>query len=50
MNAFFKSQFGYCPLVWMFRSRTLNVRVNDLRQRVLRLVYNGSVSSLSKLL
>ena len=24
VKAFIESQFGYCPLVWMFRSRTLN--------------------------
>ena len=24
MNAFFSSQFAYCPLVWLFHNRTLN--------------------------
>ena len=24
MNAFVNSQFGYCPIVWMFHSRTIN--------------------------
>ena len=24
MNSFFTSQFNYCPLVWMFHSRTVN--------------------------
>ena len=28
MRAFINSQFGYCPLVWMFHSRTLNNRQN----------------------
>ena len=30
MNAYFMSQFGYCPLVWMNHSRTLNNRINGL--------------------
>ena len=28
MKAFINSQFGYCPLVWMFHSRTFNNRIN----------------------
>ena len=28
MKAFINSQFGYCPLVWMFHSRKLNNRIN----------------------
>ena len=28
MNAFFKAQFGYCPLVWMFHSRSMNNNIN----------------------
>ena len=36
MNAFFKSQFSYCPLVWMFHSRTLNNRINKLYERCLK--------------
>ena len=30
MNAYFMSEFGYCPLVWMNHSRTLNNRINGL--------------------
>ena len=30
MNGYFMSQFGYCPLVWMNHSRTLNNRINGL--------------------
>ena len=40
MKAFIESQFGYCPLVWMFHSRTLNNRINKLHEKALRLVYN----------
>ena len=38
-KAFIESQFQYCPLVWMFHSRTLNNRINKLHERALRLVY-----------
>ena len=40
MKAYFMSQFGYCPLVWMNHSRSLNNRINTLHERALRLVYN----------
>ena len=30
MKAFIESQFGYCPLAWVFHSRTLNNRINQL--------------------
>ena len=30
MNAFFKSQFSYCPLVWMCHSRANNNKINRL--------------------
>ena len=38
MKAFTTSQFCYCPLVWMFHSRTLNNRINKIHERALRLV------------
>ena len=41
MNAFIKSQFSYCPLVWMFHSRTMNNRINKLHEKALRLVYTN---------
>ena len=40
MNSFFNSQFNYCPLVWMFHSRSIKNRINRLHERVLRIVYN----------
>ena len=45
MNAFFSSQFAYCPLIWMFHNRTLNNRINKLQERALRLVHNDNTSS-----
>ena len=50
MNAFILSQFGYCPLVWMFHSRKLNNRINSLHERALRIVYLDSKSSFEALL
>ena len=38
MDAFIKSQFNYCPLVWMFHDRTINSKVNKIRERALRIV------------
>ena len=42
MKAFIESQFGYCPLVWMFCSRILNTRINKIHERALRLVYKDT--------
>ena len=50
MNAFFTSQFAYCPLIWMFHNRTLNNRINKLQERALRLVHNDNTSSFCELL
>ena len=41
MKAFITSQFSYCPLVWMFHSRTLNNRINKIHERALRLAYKN---------
>ena len=35
MKAFIEFQFGHCPLVWMYHSRTLNNRINRLHERAL---------------
>ena len=50
MNAFFKSQFNYCPLSWMFHSRTLSNKINRLHERCLRIIYNDNTSSFTDLL
>ena len=50
MKAFIESQFGYCPLIWMFHSRTLNNKINRLHLRALRLVYKDNTSSFQELL
>ena len=38
INAFFKSHFSYCPLVWMCHSRDHNGRINRLHERCLRII------------
>ena len=50
MKAFIEPQFGYCPLVWMFHSRSLNNKINRIHGRGLRIIYNGKSSSFQKLL
>ena len=49
MKAFTASEFGYCLVVWMFRSRKLNSRVNKLHERALRIVYQDCASSFTEL-
>ena len=44
MNACFISQFSYFSLVWMFHSRTNNIKINRLNERCLRIVYNDKQS------
>ena len=50
MKAFIESQFNYCPLIWMFHSRTMNNKINRIHERALRLVYSDHVSSFDELL
>ena len=50
MNAFIKSQFGDCPLVWMFHSKKMNNQINKIHERSLRLAYNDEFSSFEQLL
>ena len=35
LRTFMESQFNYCPLIWMFHSRTLNNKINRLREKAL---------------
>ena len=39
MKSFIESQFSYCPLVWMFRDRNSNNKINRLHERALRMLY-----------
>ena len=38
MKTFLESQFGYCPLIWMFHSRKVNSQINHLQERYLRII------------
>ena len=50
MKAFIESQFNYCPLIWMFHSRTMNNKINRIHERALRLVYSDYCSNFDELL
>ena len=50
MKSFFDSQFCYCPLIWMFISRSTNHKINRLQERSLRILYKDDISSFSELL
>ena len=40
LNSVVKSQYSYCPLIWMFTSRYLNNALNSIHERALGLIYN----------
>ena len=50
MKSFITSQFGYCPLIRMFHSRTLNNKINSIHERTLRITYNDRKLSFEALL
>ena len=50
MKSFITSQFGYCPLIWMFHSRALNNKINSIHERALRITYNDSKLTFEELL
>ena len=45
MNAFFKAKFDYCPAAWMFHSRSLNNKKNQLHERCIRI---GAITKVEK--
>ena len=50
IKAFLESQFNNCPLIWMFHSRTLNNKINRIREKALRTVHSDYNSSFNELL
>ena len=50
MNVFFKSQFSYCPLVWMCHSCANNGKINTLHEHCLQMIYSDKQSSFEMLL
>ena len=50
MESFSESQFGHCPLVWMFYSRGVNNKINHMHERGLRIIYEDNISPFEELL
>ena len=50
LKSFIESQFSYCPLIWMFCSRTMNNKINYIHERALRLTYDDYNTSFEDLL
>ena len=49
-NPVVKSQFNYCPLVWMFCSRRSNNMINKVHERALRALLGDDLSDFESLL
>ena len=49
-NAMIKSQFNYCPLVWMFCSTKPKNMINKVQKRPLRLTYKDNENNFQTLL
>ena len=41
INSYFMSNFNYCPLVWMFSNATSLKKIENLKIRALRFLYNN---------
>ena len=50
MKALIESQLDYCPLIWMFHSRRVNSKINQVHERSLRSVCQDNISSFEELL
>ena len=50
MKTFIESQFGYCPLFWMFHGRIVNKKINQLHERALLILYKDYTGSFEDLL
>ena len=50
MDAFVLSQFGYCPLAWMFHNRRCSNKMNPLHEGMLIIVHKDYKSSFAELL
>ena len=49
-NSFFKEQFSYCPLFWMFSTREVNHKIYRLHERGLRSLLNDETSKFNDML
>ena len=50
IQSFFKSQFSYCPLIWMFINHGTNHRINRLQERSRQILYKDDISAFEELL
>ena len=50
MKTFVESQFGCCPLIWIFHSRGRNNKINCIHERALRITYKDKSSTSQELL
>ena len=50
IKSFVTSQFGHCPLIWIFHGRRLNNEINSIRERDLRITYQDHISTFQELL
>ena len=50
MKSFIEVQFGYCQLIWMFHTRELNRKTNNIYELALRIVYRDNSSSFTELI
>ena len=49
MKSFVTCQFSYCPLIWMFRSKRLNNKINSKRESALRITYQNNKPTFQEL-
>ena len=49
-NDLIKSQFSYCPLVWMFCSRQTSNMIKEIHERALRILLNDHFSGFKTIL
>ena len=49
-SSFIKSQFTYCPLIWMFCTKRSLRRLNNIHERCLRLIQQNYRSEFERLL
>ena len=50
VKSFIESQFGYCPLIWLFHGRELDNKINHLHERSLRIDHKDNNGSFKELL
>ena len=50
LDSFVISHFSYCPIVWMFYSRRLDNRINNMHERALQIIYQNYTTSSTDLL